>query len=77
MMLVYSEGCVSTGWKEYPTDKTPSEIITEMVADLSDDERWDLLKEAVKLFGEYSDGDYCEQCGDTYYEITFDTKAEK
>ena len=72
MKLIYGEGCTATGWKNLPKDKTAQELINEVLFIATESEHWSILEEIVKLLGECSSGEYCKQCGDTYYETTLD-----
>lgn len=72
MKLIYGEGCTSTGWKDLPENKTAQELINEVLFVATESEHWSILEEIVKLLGEYGDSSYCEQCGDSYYEVTLD-----
>lgn len=67
--LVAGEGCTASGWKEFPQDMTAKEILRAYVEQLSEDaadsELFDLVTSA---YDDCSEGSYCEQCGDTYYE---------
>ena len=69
--LVAGEGCTGTGWKKFPEDMTAKEVLRIYVESLSEDAAdSELFSLVTSAYDESSDGDYCEQCGDTYYEYS-------
>ena len=69
--LVAGEGCTATGWKKFPKEYTAKEILLMYVNSLdesaADAELFDLVTAG---YDNCTEGDYCEQCGDTYYEYS-------
>ena len=77
--LIAGEGCTSSGWRKFPKDMTAKEILRLYVESLSEDSAdSELFALVTSGYDESSEGSYCEQCGDTYYEykLTIDIEAE-
>ena len=76
--LIAGEGCTSSGWKKFPKDMTSKEILRLYVDSLSEEsadrELFDLVTAG---YDECSEGVYCEQCGDTYYEYKLTIDIEE
>ena len=77
--LIAGEGCTSSGWRKFPKDMSAKEILRLYVDSLSESEAdYELYQLVTSNYDESSEGSYCEQCGDTYYEykLTIDIEAE-
>ena len=77
--LIAGEGCTSSGWRKFPKDMSAKEILRLYVDSLSEnDADYELYQLVTSNYDESSEGSYCEQCGDTYYEykLTIDIEAE-
>jgi hypothetical protein len=69
--LIAGEGCISSGWQKFPENMTAKDILRLYVESLSDSAAdSELFSLVTSGYDEISDGIYCEQCGDTYYEYT-------
>ena len=78
MKIILSDACTEQYLTVDGTDSRDltfaqiQDAIINAVATLSRDNSIDVLKYLAEMHGNVSDGEYCDQCGDTNYDYTLE-----